>query len=53
MTVRTTSSMRVYANDFMLPMQYGLQDVSMVIIANKCDLELKRIVPKELGEQVL
>lgn len=24
----------------------------MVIIGNKCDLESKRIVPKELGEQV-
>ena len=36
-----------------LSLQYGLQDVCVVIVANKCDLELKRVVPKELGEQVL
>ena len=33
-------------------LQYGLQDVSMIIIGNKCDLERKRVVPVEFGEQV-
>lgn len=33
-------------------LQYGLQDVGMVIIGNKYDLERKRVVQKELGEEV-
>ena len=33
-------------------LQYGLQDVGMVIIGNKYDLDRKRVVQKELGEEV-
>ena len=41
----------LYYNCFIF-IQYGLHDVSIVIIGNKCDLEDKRVVPMELGEQV-
>ena len=33
-------------------LQYGLQDVGMVIIGNKCDLDHKRVVKKKYGEEV-
>ena len=32
--------------------QSGLHDVPMVIVGNKCDLNDRRIVPKQNGEKV-